>query len=499
MMAQREEGAQMAIETRLDRYDLLIDGRSLPSASGKTFITTSPADNEPLAEVAEGTEEDVNRAVAAARRAFDDGPWSRASALDRQRVLFNMARIVRERAEELARLETQDCGKPLVESRADVANVANTFEYYGSLAPFIYGETIPMPGNLFDFTLREPVGVCALIVPWNFPMLLAAWKIGPCLATGNTAILKPASNTPLGAVLLGQLALEAGLPDGVLNVVPGPGATVGRALCTHPDVDKISFTGETVTGREILRLGADTIKKVTLELGGKSPNIIFPDADLSRAVQGSLPAIYGNAGQRCTARSRLFVHERVHDEFVERFVAEAEHIRVGDPLDPDTQMGPLVSRLQVERVEGYIALGQDEGARVATGGRRPNGDAGLAKGNYLLPTVLDGVQNQMRVAQEEIFGPVLSVIDFASLDDVIREANDISYGLGASIWTRDLTAALTTARRLRAGNISINNPTVNYIYAPFGGYKQSGLGRELGRNGIDLFTQVKNVVIDLAL
>ena len=264
----------------------------------------------------------------------------------------------------------------MVESRADVANVANTFEYYGSLAPFIYGETIPMPGNLFDFTLREPVGVCALIVPWNFPMLLAAWKIGPCLATGNTAILKPASNTPLGAVLLGQLALEAGLPDGVLNVVPGPGATVGRALCTHPDVDKIGFTGETVTGREILRLGADTIKKVTLELGGKSPNIVFPDADLSRAVQGSLPAIFGNAGQRCTARSRLFVHQRVHEEFVERSSPRPTRIRVGDPLDPDTQMGPLVSRSQVERVEGYIALGQDEGARVATGGRRPDGDRG---------------------------------------------------------------------------------------------------------------------------
>lgn len=487
----------MTVETRLERYQLLINGQLVDSASGKTFMTISPADNEPLAEIAEGGVDDVNRAVAAARRAFEEGPWSRMSALDRQRILFTMARLVRERQEELATLETRDCGKPLVESRADVANVANTFEYYGSLAPFIYGETIPMPGTLFDYTLREPLGVCALIVPWNFPMLLAAWKIGPCLATGNTAVLKPASNTPLGAVRLGEIALEAGLPAGVLNVVPGPGTTVGHALCTHPDVDKISFTGETATGREILRLAADTIKKVTLELGGKSPSIVFPDADMTKAVQGSLPAIFGNAGQRCTARSRLFVHRRIHDEFLERFVAEAEAIRVGDPLDPATQMGPLVSRTQVERVEGYVQLGQEEGARVATGGRRPEGNGALAKGNYLLPTVLDGVQNAMRVAQEEIFGPVLAVIDFDSLDDVIRQANEISYGLGASIWTRDIATAHTVARRIKAGNISINHPTVNYLYAPFGGYKQSGLGRELGRNGTELFTQVKNVVIDL--
>lgn len=487
----------MTAATRLERYDLLIDGRSVPSASGKTFITTNPADNEPLAEVAEGGVEDVNRAVAAAKRAFEDGPWGRMTALDRQRILFNLARLVREHLDELATLETQDCGKPIVESRADIGNVANTFEYYGSLAPFIYGETIPMPGTLFDYTLREPLGVCALIVPWNFPQLIAAWKLGPCLATGNTAVLKPASNTPLGAVRLGQLALEAGLPEGVLNIVTGPGTVVGHALCTHPDVEKISFTGETVTGRQILHLAADTVKKVTLELGGKSPSIVFPDADMSKAVAGSLPAIFGNAGQRCTARSRLFVHRHVHEEFVERFSAEATRIRVGDPLDPATQMGPLVSRSQVERVEGYISLGQEEGARVAAGGRRPAGDAMLQKGNYLLPTVLDRVRNSMRVAQEEIFGPVLSVIDFDSLDDVIREANDISYGLGASIWTRDISVAHTVARRLKAGNISINHPTVNYIYAPFGGYKQSGLGRELGRNGIDLFTQVKNVVIDL--
>jgi acyl-CoA reductase-like NAD-dependent aldehyde dehydrogenase len=486
----------MAVETRLERYSLLIDGKLVESASGKTFTTTNPADNRPLAEVAEGGVEDIDRAVAAARRAFEDGPWSRMSALDRQRILFNMARLVRERAEELARLETQDCGKPIIESRADVANVANTLEYYGSLAPFIYGETIPMPGDLFDYTLREPIGVCALIVPWNFPMLLSTWKIGPCLATGNTAVLKPASNTPLGAIRLGQLALEAGLPEGVLNVVPGPGATVGHALCTHPDVDKISFTGETATGREILHLAADTIKKVTLELGGKSPNIVFPDADLDKAVAGSLPAIYGNAGQRCTARSRLFVHRQVHDEFVARFVQRAEAIRVGDPLDDATQMGPLVSRTQVESVSGYIALGQEEGARVVTGGGRPNGP--LAGGNYLQPTVLDGVRNDMRVAQEEIFGPVLSVIEWESLDDAIHQANDTQYGLGASLWTRDLATAHTVARRLRAGNISVNHPTINYLYAPFGGYKQSGLGRELGRNGIDLFTQVKNVVVDLS-
>ena len=386
-----------------------------------------------------------------------------------------------------------------MESRADIANVANTFEYYGSLAPFIYGETIPMPGNLFDYTLREPLGVCALIVPWNFPMLIAAWKIGPCLATGNTAILKPASNTPLGAVLLGQLALEAGLPERGAEHRAGPrhGRRPTRSAPT-PTWTRSASPARRSPGREILRLGADTVKKVTLELGGKSPNIVFPDADMSQAVQGSLP---GDLWQ-CRAalhRAQPSLRPSARPRGVRRALrppkpsvsASATH------LTPTRRWG---RSSRARRSSGWRATSRSARTRARGSPRAAAGRtaSGLAKGNYLLPTVLDGVQNQMRVAQEEMFGPVLSVIDFASLDDVIREANDISYGLGASIWTRDLTAALTIARRLSAGNISINNPTVNYIYAPFGGYKQSGLGRELGRNGVDLFTQVKNVVIDLS-
>ncbi len=396
----------------------------------------------------------------------------------------------------MAELETLNCGKIIVESRADVLNSANCIEYYANLTGQMWGETIPMNGPLFDYTLREPVGVCAQIIPWNFPLLMAAWKIGPALAAGNTIVLKPASNTPITAIVLGQICLEAGIPDGVLNVLPGPGRVIGAALCEHADVDKVAFTGETETGREIIRMSAGTIKKVSLELGGKSPNIVFADADVDEAVRGSLFAIFTNAGQRCTARTRLFLHESIHDRFMADFVAKTAEIRVGDPLDWDTQMGPVISPAQCSRVLSFVEKAQSEGADLAHGGRKVDTDL-LRAGNFVEPTVFDHVSNDMTIAQEEVFGPILSVIPFQEDGEVLALANNVIYGLAATMWTNDIKRAHRMAAALRAGNVSINYPTVNPPEAPFGGYKQSGIGRELSRHALDLYTQVKNVVVNL--
>ena len=478
-------------------YDLLIDGRQVPAQSGETFEVLNPATNEVIARVAKGGEADVEAAVASARQAFESGAWPKLNGMERQRLMIKLADLLRANAEELAVLETTSCGKPIAESRGDLANAALTVEYYAGLAPRVTGETLPIAPDLLDYTLREPLGVCACIVPWNFPLLIALWKVAPALATGNTVVLKPASYTPLTALRLGELALEAGFPPGVLNVIAGPGALVGRALAGHPDVDKVSFTGETETGRDIQRLAAGTIKKVSLELGGKSPNIIFPDADIEAAINGSLLAIYGNAGQRCTARSRLLLHAGVHEEFIDRFVDKARRIRIGDPLRDQTQMGPLVSRSQVERVSEFINTAQQEGGVVVSGGQRPD-DPALARGNFLQPTVIDQVRPEMHVAREEVFGPVLAVLPFEDEESVIQTANNVQYGLAATIWTRDIARAHRIARRLRAGNISINYPTVNLVGAPFGGYKQSGMGRELGPHAIESYTQVKNVVVNLS-
>src|SRR5690606_5099268 len=352
-------------------------------------------------------------------------------------------------------------------------------------------------GPLFDYTLREPIGVCGQIIPWNFPLLMAAWKVAPALAAGNTIVLKPASATPLTALVLAEICQEAGIPDGVVNILTGPGVEVGAAIAEHPDVDKIAFTGETETGREILRLSAGTIKKVSLELGGKSPNIVFPDADLEEAVNGSLFAIFTNAGQRCTARTRLFLHESIHDQFLSDFIAKAGKIRVGDPLEDATQMGPVISKRQCERVLSFIERARSEGANLALGGKRPD-DEVLQKGNFIEPTIFTQVQNDMTIAQQEVFGPVLSVIPFRDESEVVEMANNTIYGLAATIWTNDLKRAHRLASRIRAGNISINFPTVNPPEAPFGGFKQSGIGRELSRHALDLYTQVKNVVVNLA-
>lgn len=482
--------------TAVETWQLIIDGQKVDAASGETFDTVSPATNETIGRVPKAGVEDVNRAVAAARVAFDDGRWSKMPPTERSRRMRRMADIIRERVEELSRLETLNSGKIIVESRSDVLNTAACLDYYANLTGQVWGETIPMNAPLLDYTLREPVGVCAQIIPWNFPMLMAGWKLGPALATGNTIVLKPASNTPITALILGEIALEAGIPDGVLNVLSGPGGIIGSALCEHPDVDKIAFTGETETGRNIIRQAAGTIKKVSLELGGKSPNIVFPDADLDEAVRGSLFSIFTNAGQRCTARTRLFLHESIHDSFMADFVAKTAQIRVGDPLDWNTQMGPVASKAQCERILTYIEMARSEGATVAHGGTRVTDDP-FANGNYVTPTVFDGVNSDMTIAQEEVFGPVLAVIPFKYDEEVVRMANSTIYGLAATIWTNDIKRAHRLAANIQAGNVSIHYPTVNPPEAPFGGYKQSGVGRELSRHALDLYTQVKNVVVNL--
>lgn len=483
----------------LIRKQLLINGRWVDSASGKFFAVTNPATNLVIAEVAEAGPEDVSSAVAAARKAFEEGPWSRMSAAERGRCLYRVAQLLRERAESLAVLETTNAGKPISQTRVvDLPAAAETFEYYAGAADKIEGATMPLPGNFLNYTLREPLGVVGIIVPWNFPLLITSWKMAPALAAGNAVVLKPASLTPLSALELGAICLEAGIPEGVVNVVPGPGSSVGDSLVQHPEVAKIAFTGETGTGRGIARGGAETIKRVTLELGGKSPNIVFDDADIERAVRGSLFAIYLNAGEVCAAGSRLFVHERIHDAFLDRFVSKARAIRVGDTMNERTQMGPLISRQQLEKVRGYIRSGVDQGAKLVYGGTSPSSPECL-QGNYLLPTVFDDVTMNMRIAQEEIFGPVVAVLTFRDEDEVVRQANSLIYGLAAGIWTHDITRAHRVASRIKSGNIWINTYNLVPVEAPFGGYKQSGIGRDLGLEALNGYLQTKNVCVDLSV
>ncbi|HLA11280.1 MAG TPA: betaine-aldehyde dehydrogenase [Pyrinomonadaceae bacterium] len=480
------------------KYQLLIDGQWVDAASGKTFTTPNPATGETLAEVAEGDKADIDKAVDAARRAYD-GKWSRMSARDRGRLLYKLAQLIEERSAELAALETADNGKPIRESsNVDLPQVAENFEYFAGWATKIEGETIPVPGKMFNYTLREPVGVCGQIIPWNFPLLMAAWKLAPALAAGNTVVLKPAEQTPVTAMELGKLIQEAGFPDGVVNIVPGYGETAGAALAAHKGINKVAFTGSTEVGKIVARAAAENLTKVSLELGGKAPNIVFADADIEQAVNGAMMAIFFNQGQVCCAGSRLFLEAGVKDEFLEKLRAKAEKIKVGNPMDQGTMMGPQVSQEQLDRIKGYMEIGVGEGANVFAGGKPPQLDAEFENGYFFQPTILTDVKNQMRIAQEEIFGPVVSVLTFENEDDLIKQANDTVYGLSAGLWTRDITRAHRFAKEVKAGVVWINTFNMFNAASPFGGYKQSGYGREMGKHALELYTQIKSVWVDLS-
>jgi betaine-aldehyde dehydrogenase len=473
---------------------MIIDGRETLAASGRTVTVTSPATGEMVASVPAADEHDVDRAVQAAHRAFTEGPWPQTPASERGRVLLRLSNLLRDEVESLALLEVRSAGKPIRDARAEVLAAAECFEYYAGAATKWFGETIPVTDRGLDFTLREPIGIVGLIVPWNFPLMIASWKVAPALAVGNTAVLKPASATPLTALALGALARDARLPPGVLNVITGPGAVAGMALVRHPRVGKIAFTGETATGITLMKAAAETMTRISLELGGKSPNVIFADADLARAIPAAVGAVFANAGQDCCARSRVFIERSIYDRAVAALVEETNKLRTGDPLQEETQIGSLISHTHRDRVRGYIDVGAQEGAKVLCGGRAPD-DPALRNGAYLLPTVLGGVTNAMRVAQEEIFGPVACAIPFADEAEVVRMVNDSPYGLSGSIWTRDISRALRVARAIKSGVISVNSSHSVHQEAPFGGMKMSGFGRELGMHALEHYTELKNVFI----
>jgi aldehyde dehydrogenase (NAD+) len=486
-----------ATQANIEPGKLLIGGEWREPAGGKTFETVNPATGEVLTTVAEGSPADVDAAVQAARKAFDDmaGPWRKMSASERGRLLWKIAELVEQNIDELAQLETLDNGKPIFESRyVDIPMVADVFRYYAGWATKIHGETVNINEGAFTYTLREPVGVVGAIVAWNFPLLLASWKLGPALACGNTVVLKPAEQTPLTALRFGELCRQAGLPPGVLNIVTG-GPETGKALVQHSQVDKVAFTGSTMVGKEIMRSAADTLKRVTLELGGKSPNIVFADADLDSAVKGAINGIFYGKGEVCCAGSRLFVEKKVEDEFLGKLVERVKKLRPGDPLDPKTKLGAIVSEQQMKTVLGYIEAGKNEGAQVVIGGNRV--EIGNGKGYFIEPTIFGGVRNDMKIAQEEIFGPVLATLAFDSIDEVAELANRNPYGLAAAIWTRDIKKAHALSRRLRAGTVWINTYGLMDAALPFGGFKQSGFGRELGMHAIEHYTELKSVWLSL--
>ncbi|CAL1239240.1 aldehyde dehydrogenase family protein [Candidatus Methylocalor cossyra] len=490
--ASHSESARLPVEIRQTR--MLIDGQWVEAASGKTFETVNPATGEVITQVAEGDREDVDRAVKAARRAFETGPWPRMDARERGKYLYRLADLMERQIDELAALETLDNGKPIADSRhIDLPLAIDCYRYYAGWADKLEGKTVPVRGAYFTYTRHEPVGVVGQIIPWNFPLLMQAWKWGPALAAGCTVVLKPAEQTPLSALRVAELALEAGIPDGVINVVPGFGPTAGAAIAEHMDIDKVAFTGSTEVGKLIMQAaGRSNLKRVTLELGGKSPNIVFADSDLDAAVEGAFFGLFFNQGQCCCAGSRLFVEERVYDEFLERIVHRTGRQVVGDPFDPKTTQGPQVSQEQFDKIMAYIESGKAQGGRLLCGGQRVG-----ERGYFIAPTVFAEVRDDMTIAQEEIFGPVMSVIPFKDVDEVIARGNRTLYGLAAAVWTRDIGKAHRLAAELKAGTVWINCYDVFDAAAPFGGFKMSGIGRELGSYAMNNYIEVKTVTVAL--
>jgi aldehyde dehydrogenase (NAD+)/betaine-aldehyde dehydrogenase len=479
----------MAVATERE-YGLFINGESTEPTSGELRELTEPATGEPLAKAAVANEQDVDRAVGAARAALD-GDWGRTAPTERSRLLHALADALVANRKELAELEARNVGKAISSVKAELAQAIENFRFYGSAIASIAGRSNPVGGSLLFYSLKEPVGVCGQIVPWNYPLMMTTWKLAPALAAGCTIVLKPDSATPLSALRMAELASEVGFPPGTINVVPGPGPTVGAHLVRHPGVEKVAFTGSTTTGAEIMRLASDGIKRLILELGGKSPNLVFADANLDDAIPSSVWSIYYSAGQSCEARSRVLVERTIYDDFVARFSEAASSLKVGDPLDPETQVGSLISNEHRDRVHGYVETGREEGAEVVTGGAPPED----GKGAFYPPTVLAQVDNSMRVAQEEIFGPVVTVIPFEDEKDATRIANDVRYGLMATVWTGDPGRGHRLARRIKAGTVGINMPFTAFPGIPFGGYKQSGFGRELGLETLDDYLETKSVIV----
>jgi betaine-aldehyde dehydrogenase len=473
---------------------LLIGGRRVPAADGGVAAVYNPATGEQIAQVAQAGEADIDAAVRAAREAYV-GEWGAFGPGERAAALKRLAALIREHSEELAQLDTRNVGKPISGSRGEVGYSARVYDYYAGLIPTSGGQTVPLSARGLGLTFREPLGVCGLIVPWNFPLVILAWKLAPALAMGNTVVIKPAEWTPLSALRLGELAVAAGIPAGVVNVTPGLGPVAGAALARHPEVRKISFTGSTVTGSKIMQMAAQDIKRVSLELGGKSPSVVFADADIEKAA-GSIMSVYDNTGQDCCARSRWLVERGVYAEFVERFVENSRAVRVGDPREEATEIGPLVSPDHRERVDGFVRQGREEGAKLCLGGKAPD-DARLAAGCYYEPTVFFDVTPGMAIAQKEIFGPVAAILPFDTEEEAVRIANATPYGLSASVWTRDLARAFRVVRGIESGVVSVNSSSSVHLEMPFGGFKQSGIGRELGPSALDLYSEVKSVYIAL--
>lgn len=473
---------------------LSINGKRVASADGRTSSTYNPANGEVIAEVAQATAADVDSAVKTAHARFSEGAWKQMRTRERGQLLQRIANLIREKAEVLAQIESRNGGKPISAARGEIGAVANTFEYYAGAVNKIHGQTIPVNANGTHMTFREPLGVCALIVPWNFPLVITGWKVAPALAMGNTVVIKPASATPLSALALADLVLEAGLPEGVLNVITGSGGVAGSALVTHPLTRKISFTGSTEIGMGVMKQAADGIKRVSLELGGKSANIVFADANLDVCVESSIFAVYDNAGQDCCSRSRILVERSIFDEFVERFVKRTQTLKLGNPADAATEMGPLITPQHRESVLSYIQIGDSEGGKRLCGGEKP-ASSDMAQGNYLTPAVYVNVKSGMRIVQEEVFGPVVCIMPFDTEAEAIQSANDTPYGLSGSLWTRDIGRALRVARAVETGMLSINSSSSVHIEAPFGGMKQSGLGREQGMVALDHYSEYKSVFI----